>query len=112
MIVALPGLFSYLFFTLLTVIRPGSRCSSYFLLLGDVPRRTPYGVYISKLIRFARASSNLRDFNCRNKALLPNFLGRAIVILNFARRSRNFIAEAELRFVIVALPGLFSYLFG
>ena len=60
---------------------------------GDVPRRTSYGVYISQLIRFARASSNLNDFNYRNKALLPNFLGRAIVILNFARRFRNFIAD-------------------
>ena len=36
---------------------------------GDVPRRTSYGVYISQLIRFARASSNVCDFNCRNKAL-------------------------------------------
>ena len=35
----------------------------------DVPRRTSYGVYISQLIRFARASSNLSDFNCHNKAL-------------------------------------------
>ena len=32
---------------------------------GDVPRRTCYGVYISQLIRFARTSSNVRDFNCR-----------------------------------------------
>ena len=60
---------------------------------GDVPRRTSYGVYISQLIRFARASSNLNDFNYRNKDLLPNFLGRAIVILNFVRRFRNFIAD-------------------
>ena len=36
---------------------------------GDFPRRTSYGVYISQLIRFTRASSNLSDFNCRNKAL-------------------------------------------
>ena len=36
---------------------------------GDVPRRTSYGLYISQLIRFARASSNVSDFNCRNKAL-------------------------------------------
>ena len=35
----------------------------------DVPRRTSYGVYISQLIRFARTSSNVSDFNCRNKAL-------------------------------------------
>ena len=41
---------------------------------GDVPRRTSYGVYISQLIRFARASSNLSDFNCRNKDLTAKLL--------------------------------------
>ena len=43
-------------------------------LYGDVPRRTSYGVYISQLIRFARASSNVSDFNCRNKALTAKLL--------------------------------------
>ena len=42
---------------------------SFPFLDGDVPRRTSYGVYISQLIRFARASSNLNDFNHRNKTL-------------------------------------------
>ena len=61
---------------------------------GDVPRRTSYGVYISQLVRFARASSNLSDFKYTIiKPLLPNFLGRAIIILNFVRRFRNFIAD-------------------
>ena len=41
---------------------------------GDVPRRTSYGVYISQFIGFARASSNLSDFNCRNKALTAKLL--------------------------------------
>ena len=43
---------------------------------GDVPRRTSYGVYILyyQLIRFARASSNLNDFNYRNKALTAKLL--------------------------------------
>ena len=41
---------------------------------GDVPRRTLYGVYISQSIRFARASSNVSDFNCRNKALTAKLL--------------------------------------
>ena len=50
---------------------------------GYVPQRTSYGVYISQLIRFARASSNLSDFNCRNKALTAKLL----------RRFRNFIAD-------------------
>ena len=43
-------------------------------LVGDVPRRTSYGVYISQLIRFARASSYLNDFNYRNKALTAKLL--------------------------------------
>ena len=34
---------------------------------GDVPRSTSYGVYFSKLIRFARVSSHVVDFNARNK---------------------------------------------
>ena len=33
---------------------------------GDVPRSTSYGVYISQLIRFARASGHVADFNTRN----------------------------------------------
>ena len=36
---------------------------------GVSPRRNSDGVYISQPIRFARASSNRSDFNCRNKAL-------------------------------------------
>ena len=37
---------------------------------GDVPRSTSYGVYISQLIRFARVSSHVVDFNGRNKSKL------------------------------------------
>ena len=36
---------------------------------GDVPRSTSYGVYISQLIRFHRASSCVADFNTCNKLL-------------------------------------------
>ena len=39
-----------------------------------VPRCTSYGVNISQLIRFARASSNLNNFNYRNKALTAKLL--------------------------------------
>ena len=39
---------------------------NFQFLDSDVPRRTSYGVHISQLIRFARASSNVNDFNCRN----------------------------------------------
>ena len=60
---------------------------------GDVPRRTSYGVYISHLIRFARAFSNLSDFNCRVKALTAKLLGQGHRYFNFVRRFRNFIAD-------------------
>ena len=36
---------------------------------GDVPSSTSYGVYISRLISFARASSHVDDINTRNKLL-------------------------------------------
>ena len=38
-------------------------------LVGDIPRATYYGVYISQLIRFARVSSHVADFNTRNQIL-------------------------------------------
>ena len=59
----------------------------------DVPRRISYGVYIFQRIRFARASSNLSDFNCRNKVLTAKLLRQSYLFLNFVRRFRNFIAD-------------------
>ena len=41
---------------------------------GDVPRSTSCGVYISQIIRFARASSYITDFNTRNKLLTQKLL--------------------------------------
>ena len=41
---------------------------------GDVPRSTSYGVYISQLIRFARVSSHVDDFDTRNKVLTAKLL--------------------------------------
>ena len=43
-------------------------------LEGDVPRSTSYGIYISQLIRFARVSSHVADFNARNKSLTAKLL--------------------------------------
>ena len=43
-------------------------------LVGSIPRSAYFGVYISQLIRFARASSNVADFNTDNKTLTNNFL--------------------------------------
>ena len=41
---------------------------------GDVPRATSYGVYISQLIRFARACSHVEDFNERNQYITSKLL--------------------------------------
>ena len=40
---------------------------NFLFLDGDVPCTTSYDVYISQLIRFARVSSHLADFNARNR---------------------------------------------
>ena len=48
---------------------------------GDVPRSTSYAsyaVYISQLIRFARASSYVADFNTRNKLLTQKLLKQSV----------------------------------
>ena len=51
---------------------------NFAFLDGDVPRSTSpatsYGVYISRPIRFARASSYVADFNTRNKLLTRKLL--------------------------------------
>ena len=47
---------------------------NFTFLDGDVPRTTSYGVYISQLIRFARVSSHVDDFNTRNKVLTAKLL--------------------------------------
>ena len=49
---------------------------NFSFLIGDVPRRPSYGVYISQLIRFARTSLHASDFNSRNKFLIAKFLNQ------------------------------------
>ena len=58
---------------------------------GDVPRSTSYGVYISQLIRFARTSSYVTDFNTQNRLLTQKLLKKAIRIINFTKPFLNFI---------------------
>ena len=57
---------------------------------GDVPRRTSYRVYISQLIRFARASSDLTDFNCRSKALTAKPLRKGYRYFKFRKAFSKF----------------------
>ena len=60
---------------------------------GDVPRSASYGFYISQLIRFARVSSQVDDFNTRNKVLTAKLLRQGYRYHNFVRRSKNFIGD-------------------
>jgi len=47
---------------------------NYPQLSGDIPRATSYGVYISQLVRFARASTDIADFNERNRIITSKLL--------------------------------------
>ena len=46
----------------------------FSFLDGDVPRSTSYGVYNSRLIRFARVSNHADDFNSSIKVLTAKLL--------------------------------------
>ena len=60
---------------------------------GDDPRRTSYRVYISpELLQI------LVTLTAIIKPLLPKFLGRAIFILKFVRRFRNFVTVPRFAF--------------
>ena len=78
---------------------------SFPFLDGDVPRSTYYGFYISQLIRFARASSHVFDFNTRNKLLTQKFLIEGYryhklskTFSNFYRQYYNLISKSKLDF--------------
>ena len=60
---------------------------------GDIPRRTSYGYTYLNLLDSPELLQILMILTTVIKLLLQNFLGRAIVILNFVRRFRNFIAD-------------------
>ena len=47
---------------------------NFQFLDGDVPLSTSYGVYSSRLIRFARVSSHVADFYAGNKSLTAKLL--------------------------------------
>ena len=68
--------------------------ANFPFLDGDVPRRTSYGVYISQLITDSpELLQILVTLTTVIKSLMPNCLGRAVVIFYFVRRFRNFIAD-------------------
>ena len=61
----------------------------------DVPRSPSYGVYISKLIRFARVCSNVGDFNNRNLFLTTKLLKQVINIIKFEIHFLNSTTDTQ-----------------
>ena len=80
---------------------------------GDVPRFTSYGFYISQLIRFARASSHVADFNMHNKLLTRKLLKQGYryhklckTISKFNRRYYDLISKLQIGFKSPLRQGL------
>ena len=70
------------------------------------PRRTSYGVYISQFIRFASASSNFSDFNCRNKALTTKLLRQGYRYFKLRKAFSKFYRSALVEKYSVSLKTL------
>ena len=80
---------------------------------GDVPRSTSYGVYISQLIRYARVSSHVDDFNTRNKVLTAKFLRQGYryhkirkAFSKFYRRHFDIVSKYNIGLITLLLEGL------
>ena len=57
---------------------------------GDIPRLTSYCVYISQLIRFARVSSHVDDFNTGNMVLTTKLLRQGYRYLKIRKAFSKF----------------------
>ena len=80
---------------------------------GDVPRSTSYGIYISQLIRFARVSSHVDDFNTCNKVLTAKLLKQGYryhklrkAFSKFYRRHFDIVSEYNVGLKSLLLQGL------
>ena len=75
------------------MINFGFKIVIFPFLDGDVPLSTSYGVYISQLIRFARASSHFADFNTHNKLLTQKHLKQGYPYHKLRKTFLNFIDD-------------------
>ena len=80
---------------------------------GDVPRSASYGVYISQLIRFARVSSDVDDFNTCNKVLTAKLLRQGYryhklrkAFSKFYRRHFDIVSKYNIGLKTLLLQGL------
>ena len=63
------------------------------MLDGAVPHYSSYGVSISQLIRFARASSHVTEYSTCNNLLTQKLLKQAICIINFRKTFSKFYGQ-------------------
>ena len=80
---------------------------------GDVPRSTSYGVNISQLIRFARVSSHVADFNACNESLTAQLLQQGYryhklrkIFSKFYRRHYELVSKFNVRLKTLLHQGL------
>ena len=86
---------------------------NFLFLVGDVPRSTSYGVYISQVIRFPRVSSHVDDFNTRNKVLTAKLLRQGYryhklrkAFSKFYRRHFDIVSKYDVGLKTFLLQGL------
>ncbi len=68
---------------------------NYPQLDGDIPRATSYGVYISQLIRFARACSKVEDFHARNFPMTTKLLQQGYRYHKLRKTFRKFYNRSQ-----------------
>ena len=85
---------------------------------GDVPRSTSYGVYIFQLIRFARVSCHVDDFNTPNKVLTAKLLRQGYkyhiprkTLSTFYRRHFDLVSKYNVGLKPLLLQGLSEPIF-
>ena len=86
---------------------------NFLFLDGDVPRSASYGVYISQLIRFARVSSHVDDFNTRIRVLTAKLLKQGYrynklrkAFSKFYRRHFDIVSKYNVGLKTLLLQGL------
>ena len=66
---------------------------NFLFLYGDVLRSTSYGVYISQLVRFVRASSYVTDSNTSNILFIQKLLKQGYLFHKLRKTFLNFIVD-------------------
>ena len=86
---------------------------NFSFLDGDVPRSASCGVYICQLIRFARVSGHVGDFNTRSRVLIAKRLRRGYryhklrkAFSGFYRRRFDMVSGCDVGLRALLLRGL------